>query len=356
MDARGPTGWRDPAEICPVYSLSHSHPEERTTVRQQSAIEVRRPFFTIVVTTHNRAELVSACVKTCLEQTFGDFEVVVVDDGSVDDTVATLQNRWGARIRVITHPTNRGISPARYTGSMAARGEWVVVVDSDWELFPHTLERLAAVIRDLPPSVHAVRSRLAWDSGRTTPSYMPKGRVGYEARVRWADDEGGWDAARCLHRSVFEDTPYFSDRRGAMESLYELNLARRHDSIYIDDVLGRERATAGNSYLRGTDFRELVPRLQRDAADMLWMAETTLREHGETLRAHGPRQYRVHLRTAAVQAFLAGERLTGMRYAFRYLRQRPTDLELWAVTVIGLFGATPLAFAICIERRVVSHA
>src|SRR4051812_5999677 len=121
------------------------------------------PFFSVVVTTYNREQIVRRCVDSCLRQSFADFEVVVVDDASSDGTVAALEAYEDPRVRVVSHERNRGINPARHTGTVAAEGEWVVVMDSDWELLPEALERLHAAIAELTADVRVVRFRLRWD-------------------------------------------------------------------------------------------------------------------------------------------------------------------------------------------------
>ena len=209
-----------------------------------------RPYFSFVISTYNRAGIIERCIESCLRQTFDDFEVVVVDDGSTDGTAAALRERWKSELRIVVHADNRGINPSRYTGVSHAQGEWIVVLDSDWEVYPDALQSLHHIIEELPEHVHVVRSRLLWDDGHISPSFVPRGTVTYHERIRWADQEGGDDAGRCIHRSVFETTPYFKDRRGAMETLYELDLAQDSASIYVDDVLGMEHTDAPNSYLR----------------------------------------------------------------------------------------------------------
>src|SRR5215203_5612284 len=148
-----------------------------------------RPFFSIVVTTYNRARIVRRCIESCLAQSFDDYELLVVDDASDDGTVEMLRTYHDPRLRVIVHDTNRGIDPARHTGASNACGEWIVVVDSDDELVPEALARLNAAIRGLPDGVTVVRSRLVHDDGCVTPSWIPTGPYGYEDRIRWADDE-----------------------------------------------------------------------------------------------------------------------------------------------------------------------
>lgn len=310
------------------------------------------PFFSIVVTTYNRARIVRRCIDSCLAQSFADFELVVVDDGSTDDTAEVLARDYDdPRLRVVAHERNRGINPSRHTGVVNARGEWIVVFDSDDELLPDALERLHGIIAGLPPEVRAVRSRLVREDGRVTPAFVPAGPYGYEGRIRWAEEEGGEDAARCLHRSVFETSPYISDRRGAMETLFELNLAQSTMSVCVEDVLGKVHEDAPDSWLRGASAAELIPRLLREAADMLWMAETTLDRHGPALRRWGPRQYRRLLRLASMQAFLLGRRGEGTRYAVRALRRGPLDPQAWATLALGLLGPRAVARGALAYRR-----
>jgi glycosyltransferase involved in cell wall biosynthesis len=309
------------------------------------------PFFSVVVPTYNRSRIVRRCVDSCLAQSFEDFEVVVVDDHSDDDTVRELERYDDPRLRVVVHDRNRGISPSRQTGAESARGEWVVVVDSDWELMPGALARLREIVAGLPEDVCVVRFRLVWDDGAVTPRFTPREPIGYEGRIRWAEEEGGHDAPHCLRRSVLARTPFPADRRGAMESLYELDLASREKTLCVDDVLGKEHTDAPNSWLRTVSADELVPRLLREAPDMLWMAETTLARHGEALRRYGPRQYATMLRIASMQAFLLGQRSKGARYALAVLRRRPLEPLAWITLALGLIGPRAVAQGTVAFRR-----
>ncbi len=314
------------------------------------------PTFSIVITTYNRARIVCRCIDACLAQTFADFEIVVVDDGSGDDTQAVLAERYDdPRLRVVAHESNRGINPSRHTGATNARGEWVVVVDSDDELLPEALERLHELIAVLPDGVRVLRSRQLHDDGHITPSFVPDGPYGYEGRIRWAEAEGGNDAARCLQRAVFAETPYIDGRRGAMETLFELNLAEREISLCVEEVLTKVHADAPDSWLRAAGATDVVPRLQREAADMLWMAETTLERHGEALQRWGPRQYVTVLRIGATQAFILGKRRLGARYSLRALRRKPFALAAWVTLLLGLLGPAATARGAVAYRRLTAR-
>jgi glycosyltransferase involved in cell wall biosynthesis len=92
------------------------------------------PKVSVVIPTYNRATNVQAGIKSVLAQTFSDLEVIVVDDGSSDDTGQILREAFGDRIRYFPQ-ANQGASVARNRGVDEARGEWIAFLDSDdiWE-------------------------------------------------------------------------------------------------------------------------------------------------------------------------------------------------------------------------------
>lgn len=312
------------------------------------------PFFSVLVTAYNREHHILRCVRSCLAQDFQDFEIVIADDGSTDGTAATLAAIAEPRIRIVRHERNRGISPARATAVDNARGEWLVMLDSDWELVPHSLARLRELICGLPPEVRIIRSRLQWDDGRVGPSVMPTGVTDYRGRLRWMEAvtlaKSDSDAGHCIHRSVFDSTNYFEDRRGAMEALWELDLARRERSLWVEDVLGLEHSDAPNSHSRdGT--AQVVARLLTEAPDALWMAETLLATHADGLATDAP-HYRIRImERAAREAFLAGHRLTGIRHSWAVARGGALSPKLVETVVLGTISAGTLAHVKARGRR-----
>lgn len=83
----------------------------------------------VIIPTYNRATLVKEAVESVLRQTYRDVELIVVDDGSTDDTEAALR-QFGDAIRYVKQP-NRGMSSARNHGIALARGRYVALLDSD---------------------------------------------------------------------------------------------------------------------------------------------------------------------------------------------------------------------------------
>jgi glycosyltransferase involved in cell wall biosynthesis len=124
------------------------HPSVRGFTGQAGGALV--PQFSIFIPAFNTARYMRQCVESALAQTYGDFEVVIVDDGSTDGTSAVLRSyRHDPRIRVI-HRQNGGIGAASNSALRACRGEYVVQLDSDDMLRPNALEAVAVHLAQHP--------------------------------------------------------------------------------------------------------------------------------------------------------------------------------------------------------------
>lgn len=104
----------------------------------------REPLVSVVIPTYNRAGIICETIDNVFQQTYRDFELIVVDDGSTDDTQSRLL-QYGNRIQVIRQE-NRGPAVARNRGARAARGEILAFQDSDDLWMPTKLERQVSVL------------------------------------------------------------------------------------------------------------------------------------------------------------------------------------------------------------------
>ena len=100
------------------------------------------PAISVIIPVYNGAATVGRALKALYDSTFRDFEVVVVDDGSTDDTQAVLAECAGRYpYKLVTLERNMGVSHARNTGARAARGGTVLFIDADCVVMPPTIER-----------------------------------------------------------------------------------------------------------------------------------------------------------------------------------------------------------------------
>jgi glycosyltransferase involved in cell wall biosynthesis len=104
----------------------------------------------IIIPAHDAAPWLGQALESALAQTWPSCEVVVVDDGSADGTLAIAQGYQARGVRVVTQ-ANRGVSAARNAGLALARGEYVQFLDPDDLLAPDKIERQLATLSGLPP-------------------------------------------------------------------------------------------------------------------------------------------------------------------------------------------------------------
>jgi glycosyltransferase involved in cell wall biosynthesis len=113
--------------------------------------EQRAPLVSVVIPTYNRGYCVAACIDSVLAQTLGDFEIIVVDDASNDDTGARVAAIGDPRITYAALSSNGGGAVARNTGIRRARGEFVAFLDSDDLWLPDKLAKQIDGLRAFGP-------------------------------------------------------------------------------------------------------------------------------------------------------------------------------------------------------------
>lgn len=113
--------------------------------------DTKVPLFSIIVPTYNIIGYVGVTIESILSQTFADFELIAVDDGSTDGSSELLDNIASKDVRIrVFHQPNSGVSAARNLGLDKARGKWIVFVDGDDAIRKDALYVLSRCIKRHP--------------------------------------------------------------------------------------------------------------------------------------------------------------------------------------------------------------
>lgn len=131
-----------------------------------------KPSVSVIIPTYNRATLIKRSIQSVLKQTFDDFEVIVVDDASSDNTKEVIASLQDVRIRYFRHESNRGGSAARNKGIEKAQGDLIAFQDSDDEWLPDKLEKQVKIIQQADSAVGAVYTGF-WRIHGDTKEYIP---------------------------------------------------------------------------------------------------------------------------------------------------------------------------------------
>lgn len=128
--------------------------------------------FSVIIPLYNKAFSIKETLASVLQQTYTDFEVIVIDDGSTDDGFALVSQFTDARIKLVQQP-NLGAAAARNAGIDKATGELIAFLDADDYWFPHHLEALFKLHVDFPNcGLYCSRYRTKISKKTiTTPSY-----------------------------------------------------------------------------------------------------------------------------------------------------------------------------------------
>jgi glycosyltransferase involved in cell wall biosynthesis len=194
------------------------------------------PFFSVVVPTYNRSHLIGSTIETVLGQTFPDLELIVVDDGSTDDTSSVVQGFADPRLRYLP-VSNRERGAARNFGLSQAAGEYVVFLDSDDEFHPTHLEILRRAIGEQAHPPNFLATKYGYRIGnRRRPGPTSRMRPGW----RGVDDFAGGNFLACnvcVRRANPNLRPFEEDRRyAAVEDWLFLLENTQSDKLLLVDA------------------------------------------------------------------------------------------------------------------------
>ena len=216
--------------------------------------------FSVLIPAYNREKYVTEAVDSVLSQTFRDFEVLAVDDGSTDNTLQVLES-YGSRIRVLRQ-SNQGPEVARNTAAKVARGEYLVLLDSDDLMLPHALMSYERIIRsfDSPPVIIGAMTEFSGQYAQHTASEgTPELRVLKFKDYLSKDVPVAVSSSRIvLRKSVFKEVGGLRNTTASTFHLDSLNLILRVGT-YSPCIVVRTPNTVGYRRHEGNTVRQLKP-------------------------------------------------------------------------------------------------
>jgi len=298
------------------------------------------PLFSIVIPLYNRQREIGRAVESCLAQTFKDFELIIVDDASRDNSVAVVSSYADPRITLVRHEQNRGVCPTRNTGVSHSRGEWIVTLDSDDALAPYCLSAMRKYIEGAPVSARRLGFMYSMGNGLSAPRPAPEYTLlNYAGWLRFIDARDNTDLLWCTSRSTFDSVRYPDSTVSEIE--YGLAFARRFDQLLVPEILATIYVDADNRLTASRAPRDRERTIKR-ASDYVASASRMLRDDGGALREFAPRYHEMIRRSLTVSYFILGQHREGLRHAVTYITQ--CRVTYAGLVSIGLAAVSPKAF------------
>lgn len=197
-----------------------------------------QPEVSVVVPAYNREKTLERCVQSALGQTFRDFEVIIVDDGSSDNTTDVALSSGDARVRLIRHRENRGAGAARNTGAQAAKGEYIAWLDSDDEWLPMKLERQLDVLkRDTDHSSVCCTAFYLIQHDRAREARIPPNPVSWFKQLLLGSGIAPGTTLLIKKPAFFEVGPLDESLRRMEDWDWLLRFAKRRRILTVDEPL-----------------------------------------------------------------------------------------------------------------------
>jgi glycosyltransferase involved in cell wall biosynthesis len=205
------------------------------------------PRVSVIVPAYNAAVYLPYAIESVIAQTYSNWEIVIVNDGSTDDTCAVVESyrhRLGDKLHYI-HQPNRGLPAARNAAIKAARGAFIALLDADDVWLPHRLERAVPVLEADPGAglVHARVMRIdARGSITGQLKVEPKYMSGNIARYIYTRRAHVVCPTVMFRKNCMQTAGWFDETMRATEDRdLWFRIALRYKVLYIDEVLAHYR-------------------------------------------------------------------------------------------------------------------
>jgi len=280
------------------------------------------PLVSVIIPTYNRAHLVGRAVQSVLDQTFQDFEVIVVDDASTDNTEDVVNGFDDRRIQCVRLDRNSGAAHARNTGAQRATGEYLAFLDSDDTWYPELLAQQVVALTHAPPEVGMVCCGMLRISQGLTSEVRPR-TLGTQFQDHLVRGAGICTSAFLVRRSAFENVGGFHT---ALKSFQDFDFLLRMTSRYrletVNDIL-------------------LEYRLEEDSISLNMGAKAAglrcvLERYEDRILEAGV--WYMYMFKLGQYSFLSGQRLQGWLCWAKALRSRPWHLQTWKHLGLSLGG------------------
>jgi glycosyltransferase involved in cell wall biosynthesis len=197
------------------------------------------PRVNVVLPTHNHGRYLPTAIKSVREQKWPGLEIIVVDDGSTDETPRVMEELVGEDLRYIRQ-ANAGVSAARNRGISESSGEWVAFLDADCYWLPQKLERQLRAVEEEKADFAYGGSMLIDDEGNALKVYRPDSKSNLVSALVWGNLFP--TSSVIVRRACLEKVGVFDESLPTLGEDWDLwlRLAANYRGISISDPLVAE--------------------------------------------------------------------------------------------------------------------
>ena len=284
---------------------------------------MKTPIVSVVIPTYKRAHTIARTIESVLSQTCQNFEILVADDASTDDTENLIREfARSSPIHYLRHVENQGAPTARNMGAKKARGDYLAFLDSDDIWYPQFLERQLSILQEFPSDVGMVCCGML-QKGAGNERVMGSGSraLTYDENLVFGD--GICTSSFLIRKAAFDKIKGFDVEFASFQDFdFLLRMSAKFRIVASDEVL-MEYCLGGDSISVNMNSKakgyERIVNIYRDDISRLGMLHRYLFRIG---------QYYV----------LSGSLTTGWRYWLQAIKSKPSKIKVWLHFLLSLVG------------------
>lgn len=272
-----------------------------------------KPTVSVIIPTHNRAELLKRAINSVLRQTFEDFELIVVDDASSDNTPEVVESIKDGRIQYVRLEKNSGGPVARNTGIKGARGRFIALLDDDDEWLPNRLELQIEKFESLEKDVGVVYGGFYYvsqDTGEIIGKRLPRYRGDVYTHLLKENFIGS--PTLLIRRECFKKAGLFDpELKSSQDWDMWLRIAKYYRFDYVPAVVAKY-------YVHGHQITFNMEKYISGRERFVWKYPDIYKN---------PRILSLHLSQMGLLLLLSGNAEQGLKYLVESIAMAPINVE-----------------------------
>ncbi|RLC39556.1 MAG: glycosyl transferase [Candidatus Nealsonbacteria bacterium] len=289
-----------------------------------------KPTVSVIIPTYNRAHLIGRAIQSVLDQTYQDFEIIVVDDASTDNTKEVVKSFGDKRIKYLRLRENSGSSAApKNTAIKITKGKYIALLDSDDEWLPEKLEKQIQLFKNSKKkNLGFVGCNVLVVDEQTNKRYEYKTPKYKNVFQRLLENDFIWSSSSVMvKKSVIDNVGLFDESlKNANDWEMWIRIAQKYDFDFVDEPLfkyywhgGNITRTAGN--LKKIQYKEYI-----------------LIKHKNLYKKH-PKAYSITLRNIGTAYLLNNDLKNARKYFIKAIKVAPWYLRTYFNLIVSLFGS-----------------
>lgn len=273
----------------------------------------------VIIPTYDRANLLRRAIQSVLDQTYQDFELVVVDDACTDNTEEIVKRFNDHRVRYIHHAVNKGLSGARNTGIKNSNGEYITFLDDDDEWLPEYLAKVISCVEAKDTSIGLVYCSFYRIDPDTKQVLSIRKR---QKKQRKKGGSIGFPSRWIVRREIFDKVGMFDEEMNVLEDVeMSFRVLKHYEAMYVSEPLVKLYSTECSL---SSDIRSH----RRDV-------EILLDKHSEIMNSEELADWYILL---ADSYFLERNLTKGRRTLTKAMRTNPFNLKIPLLFLASFLG------------------